>query len=71
MPVWEKTVHNAYLVLDEVAYIGECNTTLLETNEAAGKWPGPKNGSATTVKRLPTPKPLPMPSTAEMRPATS
>uniref|UniRef100_A0A183CD36 MAM domain-containing protein n=1 Tax=Globodera pallida TaxID=36090 RepID=A0A183CD36_GLOPA len=34
VPVWEKNSHNTYLMIDEIAYIGECNLTALNELEA-------------------------------------
>ncbi|KAI6201137.1 MAM domain-containing protein [Aphelenchoides besseyi] len=41
VPMWERSARNGYLVLDEIAYMGECNTTLLESSaeEEHTRWP--------------------------------
>ncbi|KAL3082724.1 hypothetical protein niasHS_010526 [Heterodera schachtii] len=33
VPIWEKNSHNNYLMIDEIAYIGECNLTALNEIE--------------------------------------
>ncbi|CAD5215470.1 unnamed protein product [Bursaphelenchus okinawaensis] len=69
VPVWEKKVRNAYLVLDEIAYIGECNTTLLESSEVFEK----KINNKKKIEKIKKPivKPLPHQTTVEARPVTS
>ncbi|KAI6176728.1 MAM domain-containing protein [Aphelenchoides bicaudatus] len=38
VPIWERNAQNGYLVLDEIAYMGECNAT--ESSEEEDKrWP--------------------------------
>uniref|UniRef100_A0A914HZH0 MAM domain-containing protein n=1 Tax=Globodera rostochiensis TaxID=31243 RepID=A0A914HZH0_GLORO len=34
VPIWEKNSHNTYLMIDEIAYIGECNLTALNELKA-------------------------------------
>jgi hypothetical protein len=74
VPIWEKTIRDGYLVLDEIAYMGECNTTLLESEEEDNtRWPKRKNDLkpkqvkaqlTSTISSL-------MTSTMESRPLTS
>ncbi|CAD5221440.1 unnamed protein product [Bursaphelenchus xylophilus] len=70
VPVWEKNIKNAYLVLDEIAYIGDCNTTLLESSELIDKRVNNNKKKVGGTKK-PFVKPLPHTTTIESRPVTS
>ncbi|KAI6241598.1 MAM domain-containing protein [Aphelenchoides fujianensis] len=69
VPMWERATRNGFLVLDEIAYMGECNTTLLENSgeTESTRWPKRK-GNELKPKQV---KPL-IPTVApEVRPVTS
>lgn len=39
VPIWEREMKNGYLILDEIAYMGECNSTESSEEELDRRWP--------------------------------
>lgn len=73
VPIWERKMQNGYLILDEIAYMGECNGTDSSSEEEDRRWPKRKGGQKPKQVKIhsTTTSPLTDSTPMEVRPVTS